>query len=67
MRPLFDHLIGKPNDRKRNGQSERACRLQIDEEVDLRLLLYWQVSGFLTLEYPAYISSLNAVRSVADA
>jgi hypothetical protein len=52
MQPLFDHLIGKRNDRKRNGQSERACRLQIDEEVDLRLLLYWQLSGFLTLEYP---------------
>src|SRR6516162_3096078 len=33
---LFDHLIGAPNQRRWNGETERLCGLEVDDQLDFR-------------------------------
>ena len=32
-KPLFDHLVGAGEQRRRQRQAERFCRLQVDQEL----------------------------------
>ena len=47
---LFDHLVGAAEQRLRNCEAEHLGGLQINDHLDFRGLLNWQVGGLLTLE-----------------
>jgi hypothetical protein len=49
-RPLFDHLVGKREQRLRDFEAERLSGLEVDGEFVLGRRLYWQVSRLLALE-----------------
>src|SRR5262252_7271600 len=59
--PLFDHLVGACEQHWRHVKAERFCGLEIDHQLHLRGLHYWQVRWFLALENPAGISSSLAM------
>src|SRR5215207_6089209 len=46
----FDHLVGLRLKRERNGEAERACRLEIDDQLELGGPLDGQVGGFRALQ-----------------
>src|SRR5437867_3135307 len=58
---LFDHLVGTAKQRERKGKTERLGGLEVDDQLDFRGLLDWQVCGFLTLEYPADVDTDQAI------
>src|SRR6266851_4029166 len=41
---LFDHLVGGHLHRQRHGKTKRLCGLEIDDVLELRRLLDWQVT-----------------------
>src|ERR1035437_562542 len=47
---LFNHLIGTAQQRLGNCKAQRLGRLEIDDHLDFRGPLDWQVGGFLALE-----------------
>jgi hypothetical protein len=49
-RPLFDHLVGATEQREREGDSERFCGFQVQDQLNFGNLLDRQVGRFLTLE-----------------
>src|SRR5260221_14492123 len=53
----FDHLIGSAEQRKWKIETECPGCLEVDEQLDLRRLLDWQVSGLLALENPASVDA----------
>src|SRR5262245_32111078 len=50
MAQLFDHLVCSGEQRLRNGQSERLCGLEIDNELILSRRLHRHVGWLLALE-----------------
>src|SRR5664280_699343 len=48
--PLFDHLVGGGEQRRRNGKAERLGGLEIDRQFVLRRRLHRQVGRLLALE-----------------
>src|SRR5438128_3920727 len=46
----LDHLIGAAKQHQRNRQAERLRGPEIDDELELRRLLYRQVAGLFALE-----------------
>lgn len=44
---LFDHLVGASEHSSRDGEAKRFGRLEIDDELELRWLLDWQISRLL--------------------
>ena len=44
---LFDHLVGASKQCDRNGKAQRLGGLEIEDQLDFRGLLDWQVSGLL--------------------
>src|SRR4029453_8861899 len=46
---LFDHLVRPQQQRLRDRQSQRLRRLEVDHQVELRGLFYWEVIGLRTL------------------
>jgi NitT/TauT family transport system substrate-binding protein len=53
----FDHLVGALQQRLRDGQAESLGGLQVDQELELRRLLYRELAGFGTLEYLVDVNS----------
>jgi hypothetical protein len=49
-RLLFDHLVGKGNERRRQRNSERPCGALIDRQTELVRLIDWEVAGLGTLD-----------------
>jgi hypothetical protein len=47
---LFNHLIGTAQQRLGNCKAQRLGRLEIDDHLDFRGPLDWQVGGFLAPE-----------------
>src|SRR4029453_140879 len=47
---LLDHLVGRGKQRLRNGQAERLCGLEIDNQLILGRRLHRQVGWLLPLE-----------------
>src|SRR5215831_17464857 len=56
MACLSDDLIRPRQERLRNGQAHRVCRLEIDHELKARGLLDGKIGGFGTLEDFAHVS-----------
>src|SRR5262245_36411568 len=46
----LNHLVGAQQNRLRDREAKRGRRLQIDYQLELGRLLYWQIGGFGTLE-----------------
>src|SRR6516165_5713385 len=55
--PLFDHLVGRGEQRWRNGEAERLRGRQIENELELRRLHDRQVRRLSTSEDPAAIDA----------
>jgi hypothetical protein len=45
----LDHLVGRGEQRLRDGEAERLGSTQIDHEIELARLLHWEVSRFNAL------------------
>src|SRR5215475_7222119 len=41
----LDHLICAQQQRRRNGEAERACCLEVDRQLELRGLLHGKIAG----------------------
>jgi hypothetical protein len=46
---LFDHPVGSAEQRQRHSEAERLSGLQINEQLNLRRLLHWQIGRLLAL------------------
>src|SRR6266436_10168371 len=67
----FDDLIGAGEDRWRDGQAESLGGVEIDDQLEGRRLLDWQIGGLGALENPAGVDASLArisgeARSIAD-
>src|SRR5258708_37490379 len=49
-RLLFDHLVGKGDERRRQGNSERPCGALIDRQTELVRSIDREVAGLGTLD-----------------
>jgi hypothetical protein len=49
-RLLFDHLVGKGDERRRQRNSERPRGALIDRQTELVRLIDWEVAGLGTLD-----------------
>ena len=47
--PLFDHDVGAQQEGFRDLQPDRLCRLEVDDQLEFRGLLNWNVFGMLAL------------------
>ena len=50
MPALFDDLIRPQQQRRRDGEAERLGDLEVDDQLELRRLLYGQVGRLCALE-----------------
>src|SRR6266852_1434877 len=48
---LVDHLVRAGEDRRRDGEAQCLCRLQVDDQLELRRLLHGQVGGLGAVRY----------------
>ena len=67
----FDHLVGATEHGKWDSDTQRLGGLEVDDQLDFRRLLDWQVGRLVTLEDPGRISAGQAVcvlslRSIAQ-
>jgi hypothetical protein len=53
----FDHLVGAPEEARRDREAERPCRSHIYREFEPRWLLNRKIGRFGAHQYPIYISS----------
>ena len=42
--PLFDHLVGNSEERRRHGEAERLRGLEIDDQIEFGRLHEWQIT-----------------------
>src|SRR3974377_1506217 len=61
-RPLLDHFVGGGEQRWRQDNAEHPCRLMVDDELELRRPLDWQVCRVCSLEDPAGIEADLTIR-----
>jgi hypothetical protein len=52
---LFDHLVRPLQERPGNGETERLCRLQIDDELKRRRLLDRKITRFRAAQDLVYV------------
>ena len=57
----FDHLVGAREQRRWNGEAESGRCLEIDDEFDLRRLLYRQLCGLCTLQDFIHVDCCSTV------
>jgi len=50
---LFDYLIGADKQSGWHSNPERLGRLEVDEQLNFRRLLHWQIRRLLTFENAA--------------
>src|SRR5438270_2311402 len=68
---LFDHLVGQGEQLVGNLQAKRLRYAEIDDQLELGRLHYWEVGRFLTFEDTAGVHAdlaigVGQVRSVGD-
>ena len=56
-RRSFDHLIGAPEQRQRHGEAKSLRGLEVDDQLDLRGLLDWQIGWLFALENAAGVDA----------
>jgi hypothetical protein len=61
-RRLLDHLVGAAEQRLRNCEAEHLGGLEINDHLDFRGLLNWQVGGLLALEDLTGVDADQTVR-----
>ena len=47
---LLDHLVGRGQQRFRDGKPERLRRFEVDDQLEFGRLLDWQVCGLGAVE-----------------
>src|SRR5436309_1895431 len=57
VRGLFDHIVGAAEQGERNGEAERLGSFQVDNQLNFRDLLDWQVGRLLARENPAGVDA----------
>src|SRR6516164_602074 len=63
---LLDHLVGRGQQRFRDGEAEGLRRFKIDDQINFRDLLHWEIGGLLAFENaPGIDASLTVL--IADA
>src|ERR1700758_166295 len=68
---LLDHLVGAGKDRGLHGQSERLGGLEVNNQLECRRLLDWQIGRLRAVEDPAGVNTgltpdREIVNSIAD-
>src|SRR5262245_31098415 len=53
----FDHLVGKREQRRRNGKAEHSCGLGVEDQLELACPQDWKVSGLSASENTASIDA----------
>src|SRR6516164_6478263 len=48
---LFDHLVGAREQRRRHGEAKRFGSRDIDDQLEFRRLLDWEICGIRTTQY----------------
>ncbi len=59
---LFNHLGRLIENIRRNRDAELLGRLEVDDQVELRRLLYGKICRFRTLEDLGYVGGYSAVQ-----
>src|SRR6516165_4514034 len=59
---LFDHLVGTAEQRDWEGDAEPLGSLEVEDQLDFRRLLDWQIGGLFALQNPASIDADQTVR-----
>src|SRR5579871_1515030 len=60
-RRLFNHLVGAAEQYERKADTKRLGGLEVQEQLDLRGLLDWQVAGVFAFEYAAGVDPGHAI------
>ena len=58
--PLFDNLIGAGEEGLRHGNAQRLGGLEVDDQLEGRRLLDWQIGGIGTVEDFSRVSADEA-------
>src|SRR5438270_12742819 len=71
VKGLFDDLVGPGEDRCRYSQPERFGGLEVDDQLECRRLLDWQIGGLGAVEDLSDVNAELAIsardaRSIAD-
>ena len=69
--PLFDHLVGAGQKRRRHGEADRFGGFEVDRELVFRRVLHRQVGRFLALQDAVNVAScatmlVDLIRSVGN-
>ena len=54
---LFDHVVSATQQRKRDGEAEHLCGLEVYDQLNFCGLLHWKIGWSLTLEHATRIDA----------
>src|SRR5271167_3361371 len=60
--PSFDHLVGGGEQRLWDTKAERLRSLEVDDKLELRRVLHWQIGRLGTLEDAIHVGGRAAVQ-----